>query len=209
MIHKETLQQATGNIQVIRFRITKKEHMKKSVVLSICFLLGLLINCHNAGITAPTDEASILKLIPSEYQVKVRKSLNKAGENKKALLDALSKTPEGQRPAMGFLIGMTGYRYFMPTITEKTCDAGVISSTLLLNNVKLGYEARKKFPWAQELDKDMFRRYVLTYRMTTEKLTDWRIYFWNNEELQGLFNEYLKLIKNSYVSPVTSGIKTA
>jgi len=136
------------------------------------------------------DEPSV----PLEYRTKVIKALSVAGENKPELIQALSIVPVDHLPALAFLVSQTGYRYFFPEMDRKISDATTITADLLLTHIKLGYEARQTFPWSTNLDDDTFRRFVLSYRTTTEKLIDWRTYFWNHTELRPLVDEYAKRI---------------
>ncbi|MFH1227025.1 MAG: transglutaminase domain-containing protein [Planctomycetota bacterium] len=137
------------------------------------------------------DEA-VIKLAPVEYQAKVKHALEVAGDNKKQLIIAVGSVPEKYRPALSFLISQTGYRYFFPSYDKKIADATTITAELVLTHTRLAYEARDAFPWAKILDDDTFRRFVLTYRTTTEKPVDWRSYFWKHPELLPLVDGYIK-----------------
>ena len=170
-------------------------------IITVSFLF---IGCNNTGnnphVTtsdattkhkAPEDTA-VLKLAPAEYRAKVEHAFSQAGTNKTELVNALMSAPEEYRPGIAFLISQTGYRYFLPSMDKKILDAATISAEFLTAHIKLGYEARRIWPWVKDIDDDTFQRFVLSYRTTTEKLIDWRTYFWNHSELRPLMDEYAK-----------------
>ncbi|MBI4834427.1 MAG: hypothetical protein HY811_06385 [Planctomycetes bacterium] len=166
-------------------------------------LVALLASC--AGVSKedwpikpdtgnPLSDEEALKLVPDEYREKVQRAFQVAGDNKPQLITAIKSVPGKYSPALGFLVSQTGYRYFFPSMDKAIPDASNITADLLLTNVKLGYQARQTFPWAGDLDEDTFRRFVLTYRATTEQLVDWRSYFWNHAELRAIVDEFAKRI---------------
>ncbi len=114
-----------------------------------------------------------------------------AGANRAALVLALESAPAAERDDLAYLARQSAWRSFWPTFEgAQVRDAAVVSADLLRSHVGLGHEARRTFPWAAALDDDTFRRYVLAYRMTTERLADWRTPLWSDTELRPLVDAF-------------------
>ena len=58
------------------------------------------------------------------------------------------------------------------------------------DTVNLALQARNELPWCAELDMDVFIRYVVVHRGTTETLENWRAHFWYNESLRDRVQHY-------------------
>ncbi|MDE6499676.1 MAG: hypothetical protein K2K83_03095, partial [Rikenella sp.] len=56
-------------------------------------------------------------------------------------------------------------------------DAEAMTAEYLIRNIDQAFEARERYPWAGHYSDDLFRRYVLPYRIDVEELTDWRAFF--------------------------------
>lgn len=56
-------------------------------------------------------------------------------------------------------------------------DAETKTAEYLIRNIDQAFEARERYPWATHYSDDLFRRYVLPYRIDAEELTDWRAFF--------------------------------
>lgn len=56
-------------------------------------------------------------------------------------------------------------------------DAQTMTADYLTRNIDRAFDSWRGNPWSQRYTEDMFRRYILPYRIATEELTDWRTYF--------------------------------
>ncbi|MEA2104730.1 MAG: transglutaminase-like domain-containing protein [Candidatus Cloacimonadota bacterium] len=64
-------------------------------------------------------------------------------------------------------------------VNERRKDAETISSELLIKHIDLAVTAYETLPWTHELGWKTFMEFVLPYRGSSEPLSDWRTYFWN------------------------------
>lgn len=126
----------------------------------------------------------------ADVKVDLERTKAVAGDHWEELEAALASAPEAHREDLAFLLAQTGYRSFWPDWKSKVPDAGVIKADLLLGHVRLAHEARLLYPWAADLGEDTFRRFVLGYRMTTERLEDWRTPLWADTELRPLVDGF-------------------
>jgi len=108
-----------------------------------------------------------------QYQKKVEKALKRAGENKQELLSALEKVDKSQKEGLMFLIAN------MPTN-----DLKALRGEFLLEELKYAYLAREKTSWGKDIPEELFIKYVLPYRVTTEKCDSWR---------KGFYEKFLPL----------------
>lgn len=92
-----------------------------------------------------------------------------AGSNAQQLRLALSRLPAEQRPAAEFLLDN------MPAV-----DLAQMPASLLEENVSHAFKARELLPWGAEVPEELFRHYVLPYRVTQEPLSDWRGMFFDS-----------------------------
>ena len=111
----------------------------------------------------------IKHLVPTEYQKPLFVNLEQAGDKRAGeLIDAILNAPEEQREAVIFLIS------YMPRV-----DLVKVSKEFLLENVRLAYLTKEKFPWGESISKEEFFHYVLPYRIAQEPLENWRTYLLN------------------------------
>ena len=103
--------------------------------------------------------------VPGEYLDAVAASLERAGDNGPALLDAVIRTPEPDREALAFLVAN------LPSV-----DLATVTADFLLETVSLGREARERFPWGSTVPHDIYLQYVLPPRVSQEPLENWRAY---------------------------------
>ena len=101
--------------------------------------------------------------VPEEYHSHLDSALDKAGENRPQLEEALKQVPDSQKEAMAFLIA------YMPDRDLKNLPAD-----FLVDNVHYAYLARKNFPWARELPDSIFFNDVLPYASLNERRDNWR-----------------------------------
>ncbi len=92
-----------------------------------------------------------------------------AGSNAPQLRLALSRLPAGQRPAAEFLLEN------MPAV-----DLAQMPAEILVENVALAFRARESLPWGSRVPDELFRHYVLPYRVTQEPLSHWRGMFFDS-----------------------------
>ncbi|MBI5365563.1 MAG: transglutaminase domain-containing protein, partial [Planctomycetes bacterium] len=94
-----------------------------------------------------------------------------------------------ERDALSFLIGQTPYRSFWASWSDHLTDARAVGGALLLAHVRGARAARGAWPWARALDDDTWRRFVLAYRMTTERAVDWRTPLAEDPEIREIVGE--------------------
>lgn len=107
----------------------------------------------------------------------LNKALLSSGDNKTELEEAISHYKGEQREAVEFLIK------YMPEHDLKT-----LSAAFLIENIDYAYKARKEFPWAVNLEKDIFFNDVLPYTSLNERRDRWRPDF---------FERFKKYVKDS------------
>jgi len=100
-----------------------------------------------------------------ETQFKKQRQLAKNRE--KDLFEILERIPTEEREAMTFL-----YAY-MPL-----SDLADYNSDYFLENIRIALEAREVFSWGKTVSDDLFRHFVLPYRVNNENLDSFRsVYF--------------------------------
>jgi hypothetical protein len=92
-----------------------------------------------------------------------------AGSNARQLKLALSRLPSKQRPAAEFLLSN------MPAV-----DLAQMPASVLEENVALAFRARESLLWGEDVPEELFRHYVLPYRVTQEPLSSWRGMFYDS-----------------------------
>lgn len=69
------------------------------------------------------------------------------------------------------------------TIRYRTAnDTETMNAEYLTRNIDQAFEGRERYPWAAHYADSVFLRYVLSYRIDAEELTDWRTSFWARYE---------------------------
>ena len=56
-------------------------------------------------------------------------------------------------------------------------DAKAMTAEYLVRNIDQAFGSWRRNPWSQHYSADIFRRYILPYRIAAEELTDWRGFF--------------------------------
>lgn len=97
------------------------------------------------------------------WPAEVEKALERAGENRGQLVQALSRTPAEQRPGMAFLVTHMPAR-----------DSRSLTAAFLLENVALAYRARQEAPWGKQVPEEIFLNDVLPYANLDEARDPWR-----------------------------------
>jgi Transglutaminase-like superfamily len=129
--------------------------------------LSLLILARSA-FADPGQGDPVLDLLPVEARPLVADRLSEAGENRKALGEAIAEAPPEQREAVAFLVAN------MPVGDLKT-----LGKDYLLANVRLAYLAREATPWGPKIPKELFFEDVLPYASINERRDDWRKDFYD------------------------------
>ena len=102
-------------------------------------------------------------IFAADYSSLIEANLEKAGNNKSELKQALSKVPSDHSEAMQFLIA------YMPTRDLKT-----LSADFLLENVEYSYKAVEESPWKDKISKDMLFNDVMAYYCINERRDNFR-----------------------------------
>lgn len=103
----------------------------------------------------------------------VEESLILAGDNAAELSRFLNEVPDSLIQDARFIVANMPYR-----------DLGAITADLLLENMRMADAARDSLPWGHSIPVDIYRHFVLPYRMTQERLVSWRPYLF--QELIGV-----------------------
>ncbi len=106
----------------------------------------------------------------------IAKALQRAGDNRHALLEFLKACNENELEGAVFLL-----RY-MP---ER--DLRSLTPEFLIENVKYAYQERKVVGWGKQIPDSIFLNYVLPYASLHERRDDWRKQF---------YEKFLALVKN-------------
>jgi hypothetical protein len=64
-------------------------------------------------------------------------------------------------------------------LKEEKEDVKVITSDFLITHIDLAFLAYETLVWCKALDWEEFLEYILPYRGSSEPLSDWRTFFWN------------------------------
>ncbi|MBQ9474507.1 MAG: transglutaminase domain-containing protein [Bacteroidales bacterium] len=94
-----------------------------------------------------------------------------------------------EREAMEFLYAYMPY-----------CDMADYDANFFLNQVRTAFEARKTMPWGDSVPEDIFRHFVLVYRVNNENLDTARMLFYRElkPRLEGLSMEQAALEVNHW-----------
>lgn len=112
---------------------------------------------------APDEPAAAVTKASPWWNRAVSKALERAGDNRGELEQALHQVADDQQTGMAFLIE------HMPEPDLRTLKAD-----FLLENVQLAYHARQQVPWGKALPEELFLNYVLPYANVTERRDPWR-----------------------------------
>ena len=106
------------------------------------------------------QDSKIWKSVESEL---VETALNRSGENRMHLRQALDACPIQQLEAMEFLIANMPDR-----------DLQSLTSAFLLDEVRVAYQTWEKSPWKKDVPKEIFFNNVLPYASINERRDSWR-----------------------------------
>ena len=105
-------------------------------------------------------------LVPSvqaEPPQAIQDALERAGDNRAEIEQALDQVPARQRKGMQFLVE------HMPTQ-----DLASLKADYLLTNVRFAYQAWQSSPWKADVPEEIFLNNVLPYSVINERRDDWR-----------------------------------
>lgn len=96
-------------------------------------------------------------------ELPIKTALDRAGNNRAAIQQAIDDVPADQKKGMLFLIENMPPR-----------DLQTLSAEFLLQNVRLAYQARQDTDWTASVPEDVFLNCVLPYASVNEKRDPWR-----------------------------------
>ena len=102
-------------------------------------------------------------------RAKIERNLKDIGENRRILESALEDAEPEIRPGVAFLLG-----------NSPAVNLIAYNKDSLLEEVRLAYKARNRFPWGEEIADQLFFHYVLPNQVSQEPLTYYRKYFLDN-----------------------------
>jgi hypothetical protein len=97
------------------------------------------------------------------WPAEVARALDRAGDNRAELVQALRAVPAEQRKGLAFLVANMPER-----------DLKALRADFLLENVSLAYKARAEVPWGRAVPEDVFLNDVLPYANVDEARHPWR-----------------------------------
>ncbi len=109
------------------------------------------------------------------FEAQIKAAIERAGDNKAEILQALRKVSHDHKKGLEFLI------VHMP---EK--DLKSLKADFLLENVALAYKARDTYLWAKQVPEEIFFNDVLPYASLNERRDNWRQDFYHR------FSKYVK-----------------
>lgn len=79
-------------------------------------------------------------------------------------------------------------------LIEKREDEKTITADYLINDIDLAFHAYETLPWTKQYSWEDFKEYILPYRGSTEPISNWRRYFWEEfADLRDSTNDALEL----------------
>ena len=101
--------------------------------------------------------------VQAEPPQAIQDALERAGENRAEIEQALDQVPARQRKGMHFLVE------HMPTQ-----DLASLKAEYLLTNVRFAYQAWQSSAWKADVPEEIFLNNVLPYSVINERRDDWR-----------------------------------
>jgi len=127
--------------------------MKKAIVI-------LIIAC----VVVAADLSEIID--DDSLCAKLERNLENAGDNRAVFERAITEVDKSIREGLIFVLANS------PSVNLVAFD---IDS--LIEEVRLAYAARDKYPWGREISKEQFLHYVLPNQVSQEQHTFYRAYF--------------------------------
>jgi hypothetical protein len=147
---------------------------KSNSILILFFVLFLPLFARDIEKFNPEKEKDLLDLISTQQKNQLISALQDAAGNYKELTDAIRKVDKEKKGDLVWLI------LNMPHL-----DRLAITSQTLLEHIDYAYNTRKAFKY--EVPKDLFKEFILTYRISEEPVSSYR---------KILFEKFLPLVKN-------------
>lgn len=101
--------------------------------------------------------------VRAEGAADIRAALERAGDNRREIEEALESVPADQRDGLEFLVANMPDR-----------DLRGLTADFLLENCDLAYKAWRHAPWRDRVPVDVFHDAVLPYANVNERRDDWR-----------------------------------
>jgi hypothetical protein len=143
--------------------------MKKNYFLKIIFFLFFALIFPFFQITKAQlifQGKDLSSYVLKEYQQKVEKALDNAGENSEELIKFLTSVNPEYKKGASFLLAYMPY-----------ADLIQIKSEVLLDNINYAYKSLEEFSWGKDLPEEIFLNYLLPYRNSQEPIENFRPYF--------------------------------
>jgi hypothetical protein len=131
-------------------------------ILTCVFVIATPVLAGNTD----SEISSAVGLLPKGYRADVVKALKEAGDNSGELIKAINSVSPEQREGAAFLLANMPPR-----------DLRGLSSSFLVENIRLAYQVLNEVPWGQRITKDIFLNYVLPYVNVNERRDNWRADF--------------------------------
>lgn len=109
------------------------------------------------------QDSRITQGTPHKLTTEVKAALERAGDNRGEVQQALDRTPAEQQAGIRFLVA------YMPERDLKS-----LSADTLVENVQLAYQAWDEAHWKNDLPEEIFLNNVLPYANINEQRDDWR-----------------------------------
>jgi hypothetical protein len=136
--------------------------MKVFIVLNIVILiLFSLVVAQEIEKFDPQKQKDFLKLIPKDDKGEIVSALEDAAGNYKELVKAIKLADEDKKEDLIWLIQR------IPHLDRLT-----ITSDILLEHLDYAFESKGKFKY--EVPEELFREFILTYRIGSEPVQKWR-----------------------------------
>ena len=154
-----------------------KEHYEVLLRLYAPFEREVLPAPEGRAMTAKEFLAAVPESISAEQKKGIEIALLRAGRNAAELIRGFNALPTEEERAAGYWLLDRMKEHAYDAIYEKMdekrdyvhyYDVQRMSAVDFYEIVHYAFEARRNFPWAQKLDEDTFRRFVLEYRHTGE-----------------------------------------
>ena len=156
-------------------------HLSNLCNLSLLSLLLLLSSCHRNPHFL--TDSTYRQQVANDYESRLEEF---SILNSQLQLDTLSRA---EREAMQFLYAYMPYS-----------DLADYTPVFYLNQVRYAFTAREEMPWGKTIPEDIFRHFVLVYRVNNENLDTARQYMFHQlkERVQGMTMEQAALEVNHW-----------
>jgi hypothetical protein len=154
-----------------------KIRLRTTRILAAILLTAAALACLVGCGRYTYEGVDLSQYVPERYLDDVMESLDRAGDNAPAVLEALLGAPVEDREAVSFLVAE------MPS-----ADLATVEASFVLDTARLAREARERFPWGGGIPDEVYLHYVLPPRVSQEPLEPWRDYMFGelSKRLEGI-----------------------